>query len=120
MSEEISLDSSVANNINIDAAQSVSINAGEDVVVSSNRDVSVSAIKNADLMSGEDMSLTAKNIATFASEGEQHNSDNLSLLSKSEIKMNSKKIEIDSAKENLVLSSGGDVDAKAKGKVNLF
>ncbi|MEE1062792.1 MAG: phage baseplate assembly protein V [Paludibacteraceae bacterium] len=115
--ETISL---LANNISIDAAQTVSINAGEDIVLNASKGLNSYANENINFMAGEDVSVTAKNITTTASENSKHNADALSLLSESEIEMNSKKIGIDSTKENLVLSTGGDVDAKAKGKVNLF
>ena len=115
--ETISL---LANNISIDATQTVSINAGEDIVVNASKGLNSYANENINFMAGEDVSVTAKNITTTASENSKHNADTLSLSSESEIEMNSKKIGIDSSKENLVLSTGGDVDAKAKGKVNLF
>lgn len=115
--ETISL---LANNISIDAAQTVSINAGEDIVLNASKGLNSYANENINFMAGEDVSVTAKNITTTASENSKHNADTLSLLTETEIEMNSKKIGIDSTKENLVLSTGGDVDAKAKGKVNLF
>ena len=115
--ETISL---LANNVTIDASQTVSINAGEDIVLNASKSLSSYSDENISFMAGEDVSVSAKNITTTASENSKHNADALSLLSESEIEMNSKKIGIDSTKENLVLSTGGDVDAKAKGKVNLF
>lgn len=115
--ETISL---LANNITIDAAQMVSINAGEDIVFNASKEMSLYANNNMNFLAGEDVSVTAKNITTSASENEQHNSDTLSLLADTEIKINSQKVGLDSTKENLVLASGGDVDAQAKGKVNLF
>ncbi|MCQ2189576.1 MAG: phage baseplate assembly protein V [Paludibacteraceae bacterium] len=115
--ETISL---TANNITIDAAQIVSINAGEDLTLNAYKGMTASANESISLLAGEDINTTAKNIAASASENERHNSDTLSLMADSEIEMNSKKIGIDSTKENLLLASGADVDAQAKGKVNLF
>lgn len=115
--ETISL---LANNISIDAAQMVSINARENVVLNSSKEMNLYANENVGIMAGEEFSLTAKNISTSASEKSEHNSDTLSLTSNTETAINSQKIGIDSTKENLVLSTGGDVDTQAKGKVNLF
>ena len=72
------------------------------------------------MMSGEDVSMMGKNISMDASESTKCHSDELKLLADSEIEMNSKKIGVDSTKENLVLASGGDIDAQSKGKINLF
>lgn len=115
--ETISL---LANNVTIDASQTVSINAGEDIVLNASKSLSSYSDENISFMAGEDISVTAKNITTTASEKSKHNADTLSLLTETEIEMTSKKVGIDSSKENLVLSTGGDVDTQAKGKVNLF
>ncbi len=109
----------LANNITIDAEQAVSINAGENVVINAKKDVTLSANENMSLLVREDLSMTSKNVSVSVAESVQHNSDSLSFIADSEIEINSKKICIDSTKENLVLASGADVDAKAKGKVNL-
>ncbi len=115
--ETISL---LANNISIDAAQTVSIHAGEDVVLDASKEMNLYANENTNLVTGEEISVTAKNLSTSVTENAQHNSDSLSLLADSEVEITSKKIEIDSNKENLVLATGGDIEAQAKGKVNLF
>lgn len=115
--ETISL---LAKNVTIDAEQTVSINACDDIVLNAGKGVSSYANENLSFMAGEDVSVNAKNIATSASGKSQHNADTLSLLTETEIEMGSKKIGIDSSKENLILSTGGDVDTQAKGKVNLF
>jgi len=115
--ETISL---LANNVTIDASQTVSINAGEDIVLNASKSLSSYSDENISFMAGEDVSVSAKNITTTASENSKHNADTLSLLTETEIEMTSKKVGIDSSKENLVLSTGGDVETKAKGKVNLF
>ena len=115
--ETISL---LANNVTIDASQTVSINAGEDIVLNASKGLNSYANENINFMAGEDVSVSAKNITTTASENSKHNADTLSLLTENEIEMTSKKVGIDSSKENLVLSTGGDVETKAKGKVNLF
>lgn len=115
--ETISL---LANNITIDAAQTVSINAGEDVILNASKSMSAYANETITAMAGEDLSVSAKNISTSASENEEHKSDTMTIAGTTEIKINSEKIGIDSTKENLVLATGGDVDAQAKGKVNLF
>ena len=110
----------LANNVTIDASQTVSINAGEDIVLNASKGLNSYANENINFMAGEDVSVSAKNITTTASENSKHNADTLSLLTETEIEMTSKKVGIDSSKENLVLSTGGDVETKAKGKVNLF
>jgi len=115
--ETISL---LANNISIDAAQMMSINAGEEIVFNASKGMSLYSNENISMTAGEEYSLTAKNISTSASEKSEHNSDTLSLMSNTEIEINSEKIGIDSTKENLVLATGGDVDAQAKGNVNLY
>ena len=115
--ETISL---LANNVTIDASQTVSINAGEDIVLNAGKSLSSYSDENITFMAGEDISATAKNISTSASENSKHNADTLSLQTETEIEVTSKKVGIDSSKENLVLSTGGDVETKAKGKVNLF
>jgi uncharacterized protein (DUF2345 family) len=94
--------------------------AGEDIVLNASKSLSSYSDENISFMAGEDVSVSAKNITTTASENSKHNADTLSLLTETEIEMTSKKVGIDSSKENLVLSTGGDVETKAKGKVNLF
>ena len=115
--ETISL---LANNVTIDASQTVSINAGDDIVLNAGKSLSSYSDEDITFMAGEDISATAKNISTSASENSKHNADTLSLQTETEIEVTSKKVGIDSSKENLVLSTGGDVDTQAKGKVNLF
>ena len=102
----------LGDNISLDASDAVTICSGKDVIVNAN--------ENMDLLAGEDVSMTGKNISMDASESTKCHSDELKLLADSEIEMNSKKIGVDSTKENLVLASGGDIDAQSKGKINLF
>lgn len=109
-----------ANNIIIGAAQNVSLYGGENVTMNANSSMTLYANEDIDINTGENISMSAKNIESTASELEQRNSDKLTVVADSEITMNSKKIGVDSTKENLQLASGKDVDVQAKGKVNLF
>ena len=102
----------LGDNISLDASEAVSIYSGKGMTVNANESMG--------LMAGEDVSMMGKNITVDASETEKHHSDELQLLADSEIEINSKKVGLDSTKDNLVLSSGGDIDAQSKGKINLF
>ncbi|MEE3483638.1 MAG: phage baseplate assembly protein V [Bacteroidales bacterium] len=108
-----------AKNIHL-LGDNISLDASDAVTICSGKDVTVNADESMNMMSGEDVSMMGKNISMDASESTKCHSDELKLLADSEIEMNSKKIGVDSTKENLVLASGGDIDAQSKGKINLF
>lgn len=114
--EEISLSaksiSLLGNKINISASESATLYSGGDV--------KTNAEENIEILVGEEISMTGKTVSVDASESAQYHSDKMKLLADSEMEINSEKIGVDSTKDNLVLASGGDIDAQSKGKINLF
>lgn len=101
-------------------ADVINTNASESISVYSGGEVNVNADENMKILTGEDISMTGKNVSVDASESGQCHSDKMKLLADSEMEINSEKIGVDSTKDNLVLASGGDIDAQSKGKINLF
>lgn len=108
-----------AKNIRL-SANVISLDSTESTTLYSGSDISVNANESMSLMAGEDISMSGKNVMEDASESAQYHSDKMKLLADSEMEINSEKIGVDSTKDNLVLASGGDIDAQSKGKINLF
>lgn len=102
----------ISSNISIDAGESLTISAGKSMILN--------AEENLKMLSGENSEISANSVQIDAVEEVICRSDSLSVEAKSGIDMNSKKIEIDSTEDNLLLATGGDVDVQSKGKVNLF
>lgn len=108
-----------AKNIRL-SANFISLDSTDSTSLYSEKNVSVCANESLSMMASEDVSLVGKNVTEDASESAQYHADKMKLLADSEMEINSKKVGVDSTKENLVLASGGDIDAQSKGKVNLF
>lgn len=101
-------------------AEQISLDASDSISLYSENGVTADANGSMALMAGEDMSMLGKNITVDASESAQYHSDKMKQMADSEMAIESKKVEVNSSSENLVLASGGDIDAQSKGKINLF
>lgn len=101
-----------SNNISIDASELLTLNAGGGMVLHTSDTLK--------MVSNNGTDLSSKSVSVNASERTQLSAESLQMKAETNISMNSKKINIDSTEDNLVLATGGSVDVQSKDKVKLF
>lgn len=101
-------------------AKNISIDAGEAMTISSKGTMIVNAEEDLKVLSGVELEVSSNSLQVSAVEGVSYSSDFFEVNAKTSVNLQSKKVEIDSTDDNLILATGGDVDVQSKGKVNLF